>query len=75
MTLIARYLSLIKFEHTIFALPFALISLLVASGGIRGMADIELLDDAGIDGVIVGKAIYEHRIDLKDIETYLVNKG
>ncbi len=33
MTLISRYMSLIKFEHTIFALPFALISLLVASGG------------------------------------------
>jgi len=33
MTLVARYLALIKFEHTIFALPFALISLLVASGG------------------------------------------
>jgi len=33
MTLVARYLSLIKFEHTIFALPFALLSLLVASGG------------------------------------------
>jgi 4-hydroxybenzoate polyprenyltransferase len=33
MSLAARYLSLIKFEHTIFALPFALISLLVASGG------------------------------------------
>ncbi len=33
MPLIRRYLSLIKFEHTIFALPFALISLLVATGG------------------------------------------
>jgi len=33
MSLIGRYLALIKFEHTIFALPFALISLLVASGG------------------------------------------
>jgi 4-hydroxybenzoate polyprenyltransferase len=33
MTLIARYLSLIKFEHTVFALPFALISLLVATAG------------------------------------------
>jgi 4-hydroxybenzoate polyprenyltransferase len=33
MTLIQRYLGLIKFEHTIFALPFALISLLVASKG------------------------------------------
>lgn len=33
MSLIGRYLSLIKFEHTIFALPFALISLLVATDG------------------------------------------
>jgi len=33
MTLVARYLSLIKFEHTVFALPFALISLLVATEG------------------------------------------
>jgi 4-hydroxybenzoate polyprenyltransferase len=33
MSLIARYLSLIKFEHTIFALPFALMSLLVAANG------------------------------------------
>ncbi len=33
MNLIARYASLVKFEHTIFALPFALISLLVAAGG------------------------------------------
>jgi 4-hydroxybenzoate polyprenyltransferase len=33
MNLVQRYMSLVKFEHTIFALPFALISLLVASGG------------------------------------------
>ena len=33
MNPIGRYLDLIKFEHTIFALPFALISLLVASNG------------------------------------------
>lgn len=33
MTLVARYLSLIKFEHTIFAMPFALIALLVAAAG------------------------------------------
>jgi 4-hydroxybenzoate polyprenyltransferase len=31
--MIRRYLSLVKFEHTIFALPFALISLLVAANG------------------------------------------
>ncbi len=33
MTAIARYLGLVKFEHTLFALPFAAISLLVASDG------------------------------------------
>jgi 4-hydroxybenzoate polyprenyltransferase len=33
MKLITRYLDLIKFEHTIFALPFAVMSLLVASDG------------------------------------------
>ncbi len=33
MSTITRYLSLIKFKHTIFALPFALISLLVAADG------------------------------------------
>ncbi len=33
MSLLARYLSLVKFEHTLFALPFALISLLVATAG------------------------------------------
>lgn len=33
MKLLARYFGLIKFEHTLFALPFALISLLVASDG------------------------------------------
>ncbi len=33
MNLARRYLSFIKFEHTVFALPFALIALLVASNG------------------------------------------
>ncbi len=33
MNLVARYASLVKFEHTIFALPFALISLLTAAEG------------------------------------------
>jgi len=33
MSLVRRYLDLVKFEHTIFALPFAFVSLLVATGG------------------------------------------
>jgi len=48
---------------------------LLASGGIRHMEDIELLDGAGIDGVIVGKAIYEGKIGLLALETYLKNKS
>ena len=48
---------------------------LVASGGISKMEDIELLDESGIDGVIVGKAIYEGRIGLPDLETYILNNG
>jgi len=46
---------------------------LVASGGISKMEDIELLDEAGIDGVIVGKAIYEGKIPLHTLETYIIN--
>ncbi len=48
---------------------------LVASGGISQMEDIRLLDAAGVDGVIVGKAIYEQKIELKAIEQYIYNKG
>lgn len=48
---------------------------LIASGGISKMKDIELLDEAGIDGVIVGKAIYEGRIKLKTVESYIINNS
>ena len=37
------------------------------SGGISGMQDIRALDALGLRRVIVGKALYEHRITLKDI--------
>jgi phosphoribosylformimino-5-aminoimidazole carboxamide ribotide isomerase len=46
---------------------------LLASGGISNMEDIELLDEAGIDGVILGKAIYEGKIDLKTLESFILN--
>jgi phosphoribosylformimino-5-aminoimidazole carboxamide ribotide isomerase len=48
---------------------------LVASGGISKMEDIEHLEEAGIDGVIVGKAIYEGKISLKTLETYILNNS
>lgn len=36
----------------------------VASGGVASLADVEACRAAGLAGVIVGKALYEHRIDL-----------
>ncbi|MBN2423556.1 MAG: 1-(5-phosphoribosyl)-5-[(5-phosphoribosylamino)methylideneamino]imidazole-4-carboxamide isomerase [Calditrichaceae bacterium] len=44
---------------------------LIASGGVSGIDDVKKLNDAGIDGVIIGKAIYENRITLKELEPYL----
>lgn len=43
------------------------------SGGIATMDDIRRLDRLGLRRVIVGKALYENRITLKDIETWLQN--
>ena len=39
----------------------------IASGGIRSLDDIYLLEKAGCRGAIVGKAIYEGLITLKDL--------
>lgn len=43
------------------------------SGGISSMADIETLDSLGLPRVIVGKAIYENKITLGQIERYIIN--
>lgn len=40
---------------------------LIASGGVSSQEDIEALDAAGIPAVVFGKAIYEGRIDLKEL--------
>jgi len=48
---------------------------LIASGGISNMEDIEALDREGIEAVIIGKAIYEKRILLKEMEQYILNNG
>lgn len=44
---------------------------LVASGGVSSLDDLNALDELGVDGVIIGKAIYENRIALKDLEKYV----
>ena len=38
---------------------------IIASGGMSCMDDLTHINDAGIHGAIIGKAIYEKRIDLK----------
>jgi phosphoribosylformimino-5-aminoimidazole carboxamide ribotide isomerase len=48
---------------------------LVASGGIRTLEDIGKLEEAGLAGVILGKALYEGTIALKELKKYLLEKG
>lgn len=44
-----------------------------ASGGVSCMGDIAALSEAGVPKVIVGKAVYEGRITLKEIEQWSQN--
>ncbi|MDR0995492.1 MAG: 1-(5-phosphoribosyl)-5-[(5-phosphoribosylamino)methylideneamino]imidazole-4-carboxamide isomerase [Tannerella sp.] len=39
----------------------------IASGGVSSMADLEALGKAGVPAVILGKALYEGKIQLKDL--------
>ncbi|MCR5579228.1 MAG: 1-(5-phosphoribosyl)-5-[(5-phosphoribosylamino)methylideneamino]imidazole-4-carboxamide isomerase [Prevotella sp.] len=41
---------------------------LIASGGVSSKEDIKALDAAGIPAVVFGKAIYEGRIDLRELK-------
>lgn len=41
---------------------------LIASGGVSGMNDIVALEEAGVPAVIFGKALYEGRISLEELE-------
>ena len=45
----------------------------IVSGGVSSMDDIARADEMGLTGIIVGKAIYENRITLKDIALCLQN--
>ncbi len=44
----------------------------LASGGVRDAADIERLNEMGVFAVIFGKAYYEGKLSLKDLERFLV---
>lgn len=47
---------------------------LIASGGISEFDEIPKLAELGCEGVIIGKAIYEDRISLKQLENYIISK-
>lgn len=44
---------------------------LIASGGVSSLDDIIRLDEAGIPAVVFGKALYEGRITLKDLNRFM----
>ena len=46
---------------------------LIASGGISQFDELPRLAEMGCEGVIVGKAIYENRISLKELEQFILN--
>lgn len=43
---------------------------LIASGGVSAMADVEHLHEISVPAVIVGKAIYEGRITMRELESF-----
>ncbi|MFD1605135.1 1-(5-phosphoribosyl)-5-[(5-phosphoribosylamino)methylideneamino]imidazole-4-carboxamide isomerase [Flavobacterium artemisiae] len=47
---------------------------LIASGGISTFDELPKLAELGCEGTIIGKAIYEGRITLKQLENYIISK-
>lgn len=46
---------------------------LIASGGISTFDELPKLAEIGCEATIIGKAIYEHRISLKQLEQYILS--
>lgn len=46
---------------------------LIASGGISKFGELPKLLELGCEGVIIGKAIYENKISLKQLEQFIIN--
>ena len=47
---------------------------LIASGGISKFEELPKLAQLGCEGTIIGKAIYEQRISLKELEVFILNQ-
>ena len=45
---------------------------LIASGGISKFEELSKLQELGCEGIIIGKAIYENRISLKQLEKFIL---
>jgi len=46
---------------------------LISSGGISGMQDIDQMQETGCSGAIIGKAIYEGKISLYELQKFILN--
>jgi len=47
---------------------------LIASGGVSSFEELPKLQLLGCEGVIIGKAIYEGKISLKQLQNFIINK-
>jgi len=55
------------YEQLLMAFPHVK---LIASGGISSTDDLNQLKKIGVEGAIIGKAIYENKISLEDLKNY-----
>jgi len=62
--------SILLYEKILKALPSLK---LVASGGVSKFAELPELKEVGCEAVIIGKAIYEDKISLKQLEQFILN--
>jgi len=46
---------------------------LIASGGISIFSELPKLAEMGCEGTIIGKAIYEYKISMKELENFILN--
>ena len=47
---------------------------LIASGGVGSMIDVEQLSSCGVDAVIIGKALYENKISINELISFMLKQ-
>ena len=48
---------------------------LIASGGVSDISELPRLADLGCEGVVIGKAIYEKKISLSQLQSYIIENS